>query len=58
MRCGHCRVEILAPRCSNGSDHRVLRARFDSVRGVLAIDSTFRDSGAAMPHAAVFGGKP
>ena len=58
------------------SDHRLLVARFDSVRGVLAIDSTFRDSGAtspginfareswphgesgpAMPHGAVFGGR-
>ena len=61
---------------SEGADHRVLLARFDSTRGVLAIDSTFRDSGAtkpgidfareswphgasgaAMPHAAVFGGR-
>ena len=57
-------------------DHRLLMARFDSVRGILAIDSTFRDSGAttpginfareswphgesgpAMPHGAVFGGR-
>ena len=61
---------------SDGSDHRVVLARFDSVRGVLAVDSTFRDSGAvkpgidfareawphgasgaAMPHAALFGGR-
>ena len=61
---------------SEGADHRVMLARFDSVTGVLAIDSTFRDSGAtrpgvdfareswphgasgaAMPHAAVFGGR-
>lgn len=61
---------------SEDADHRVLLARFDSVRGTLAIDSTFRDSGAtspgvnfarerwphgesgpAMPHAALFGGK-
>ena len=61
---------------SEDADHRVLLARFDSVRGILAIDSTFRDSGStrpgvsfaretwphgesgmAMPHAAVFGGR-
>lgn len=61
---------------SEGADHRVMLARFDSVRGILAVDSTFRDSGsshpgidfareswphgtsgAAMPHAAVFGGR-
>lgn len=61
---------------SEDADHRVLLARFDSARGVLAIDSTFRDSGStrpgvsfareswphgesgpAMPHAALFGGK-
>lgn len=58
------------------ADHRLLVARFDSVRGILAIDSTFRDAGStspginfareswphgetgpAMPHAAVFGGR-
>ena len=61
---------------SEDADHRVLLARFDSVQGILAIDSTFRDSGSprpgvsfaretwphgesgmAMPHAAVFGGR-
>jgi len=34
---------------SDENDHRVLLARFDSVRGVLSLDSTFRDPGATRP---------
>ncbi|HEX6644333.1 MAG TPA: hypothetical protein VF037_06640 [Gemmatimonadales bacterium] len=34
---------------SEEPDHRVLLARFDSVRGVLSVDSTFRDSGSTRP---------
>ena len=34
---------------SDENDHRVLMARFDSVAGVLSLDSTFRDSGSARP---------
>jgi len=34
---------------SGRGDHRVLMARFDSVAGVLSIDSTFRDPGSRRP---------